>query len=74
MAHSHNITVLFMEKIDLIETLERRVRELETENHALKTAISSACNNLMRQNDELRKETENIITMPSFKPPKWKAK
>ena len=59
---------------DLIDTLERRVRELGTENHALKTAISSACNNLMRQNDELRKETENIITMPSFKPPKWNAK
>jgi|TARA_R100000664_G_C2706896_1_gene105138 chromosome segregation ATPase len=62
---------------DLIETLERRVRELETENHALKTAISSACNNLMRQNSEdrlLLEETENVITMPSFKPPKWKAK
>ena len=62
---------------DLIDTLERRVRELETENHALKTAISSACNNLMRQNNEdriLLKETENVITMPSFKPPKWKAK
>jgi chromosome segregation ATPase len=62
---------------DLIDTLERRVRELETENHALKTAISSACNNLMRQNNEdriLLKETENVITMPSFKPPKWKSK
>ena len=62
---------------DLIDTLERRVRELETENHALKTAISSACNNLMRQNNEdriLLKETENVVTMPSFKPPKWKAK
>ena len=62
---------------DLIDTLERRVRELETENPALKTAISSACNNLMRQNNEdriLLKETENVITMPSFKPPKWKSK
>ena len=62
---------------DLIDTLERRVRELETENHALKTAISSACNNLMRQNNEdriLLKETENVVAMPSFKPPKWKAK
>ena len=62
---------------DLIETLERRVRELETENHALKTAISSACNNLMRQNSEdrlLLEETENVITLPKFTPPKWKRK
>lgn len=70
--------------LDLVRGLEKKVRDLEEENQALKHAILSACDSLTRQNSELHETvaTEpsgslgssgntSSIPSPSFKPPKW---
>ena len=68
-----------IEKIKrLINKLEDRIQELETENRALKMSIKQACTSLMRQNDDAQqaiKESERILAFsPTFKQPKWKKK
>ena len=68
-----------IEKIKrLINKLEDRIEELETENRALKMSIKQACTSLMRQNDDAQEaiiESERILSFaPTFKQPKWKKK
>ena len=71
-----------MDEIDsiknLINKLEDRIRELETENRALRLSIKQACSSLMRQNDDAEeaiRESEKILAFaPTFKQPKWKTK
>jgi len=68
-----------IEKIKrLINKLEDRIEELETENRALKMSIKQACTSLMRQNDDAQeaiKESERILAFsPTFNKPKWKNK
>ncbi len=44
-----------IEKIKrLINKLEDRIEELETENRALRLSIKQACTSLMRQNDDAK--------------------
>ena len=71
-----------MDEIDnirkIINKLEDRIKELETENRALRLSIKQACSSLMRQNDDAEeaiKESEKILAFtPTFKQPKWKTK
>ena len=73
-----------MDEIDtikrLINTLEERIKELETENRALKSAILNAGDTLTRQNNSTKglftvDEKEKIVPLaPAFKQPKWKNK
>tara|TARA_R100001126_G_C4860961_1_gene167349 strand:+ start:1103 stop:1318 length:216 start_codon:yes stop_codon:yes gene_type:complete len=68
-----------IEKIKtLVNKLEDRIEQLETENRALKLSIKQACSSLMRQNDDAQeaiKESERILSFsPTFKQPKWKNK
>ena len=68
-----------IEKIKrLINKLEDRIEELETENRALKMSIKQACTSLMRQNDDAQEaiiESERILSFaPTFNQPKWKKK
>ena len=68
-----------IEKIKtLVNKLEDRIQELETENRALKMSIKQACTSLMRQNDDAQEaiiESERILAFsPTFKQPKWKKK
>jgi len=71
-----------MDEIDsiknLINKLEDRIRELETENRALRLSIKQACSSLMRQNDDAEeaiRESEKLLAFaPTFKQPKWKTK
>ena len=68
-----------IEKIKrLINKLEDRIEELETENRALKMSIKQACTSLMRQNDDAQEaiiESERILAFaPTFKQSKWKKK
>lgn len=71
-----------MDEIDniknLINKLEDRIKELETENRALRLSIKQACSSLMRQNDDAEeaiRESEKILAFaPTFKQPKWKTK
>ena len=68
-----------IEKIKtLVNKLEDRIEELETENRALKMSIKQACTSLMRQNDDAQEaiiESERILAFaPTFKQPKWKKK
>jgi septal ring factor EnvC (AmiA/AmiB activator) len=61
----------------LVDRLEKKIRELEKENTALKKAIISACDSLTKQNTDTRDQLaldaprQNLIA-PNFKPPKWK--
>ena len=64
-----------IEKIKrLINKLEDRIQELETENRALKMSIKQACTSLMRQNDDAQeaiKESERILAFaPTFQHPR----
>jgi chromosome segregation ATPase len=66
-----------IEKIKrLINKLEDRIEELETENRALKMSIKQACTSLMRQNDDAKEtiqESERLLSFsPTFNKPKWK--
>ena len=66
-----------IEKIKtLVNTLEDRIQELETENRALRLAIKQACSSLMRQNDDTKEtiqESERLLAFsPTFNQPKWK--
>tara|TARA_S200002703_G_scaffold145812_1_gene140392 strand:- start:1580 stop:1795 length:216 start_codon:yes stop_codon:yes gene_type:complete len=71
-----------MDEIDnirkIINKLEDRIKELETENRALRLSIKQACSSLMRQNDDAEeaiRESEKILAFaPTFKQPKWKTK
>ncbi len=71
-----------MDEIDnirkIINKLEDRIKELETENRALRLSIKQACSSLMRQNydaEEAIQESEKILAFaPTFKQPKWKTK
>jgi len=71
-----------MDEIDsiknLINKLEDRIKELETENRALRLSIKQACSSLMRQNDDAEeaiRESEKLLAFaPTFKQPKWKTK
>jgi len=57
----------------LIQGLEKKIRELEEENHALKRAILSACDSLSQGNTEMSKVLvdKTIRVSPNFKPPSW---
>ncbi len=68
-----------IEKIKrLINKLEDRIEELETENRALRLSIKQACTSLMRQNDDAKEtiqESEKLLAFaPTFNQPKWKKK
>mgnify|MGYP003122325372 CR=1 FL=1 len=68
-----------LEKIkSLVEKLENKIEALEIENRALRTAITKACDSLMRQNEDYKnalEESEKVIAFaPSFKQPNWKNK
>ena len=68
-----------IEKIKrLINKLEDRIEELETENRALKMSIKQACTSLMRQNDDAKEtiqESERLLAFsPTFNQPKWRKK
>lgn len=68
-----------LEKIKrLINKLEDRIEELETENRALRLSIKQACTSLMRQNDDAKEtiqESEKLLAFaPTFNQPKWKTK
>jgi len=68
-----------LEKIKrLINKLEDRIEELETENRALRLSIKQACTSLMRQNDDAKEtiqESEALLAFaPTFNQPKWKKK
>jgi len=68
-----------IEKIKtLVNKLEDRIQELETENRALRLSIKQACSSLMRQNDDAKEtiqESERLLAFsPTFKQPKWKNK
>ena len=60
----------------LINVLENRIEELETENRALRLSIKQACSSLMRQNDDTKEtiqESERLLAFsPTFNQPKWK--
>jgi len=60
----------------LINVLENRIEELETENRALRLSIKQACSSLMRQNDDTKEtiqESERLLAFsPTFDQPKWK--
>ena len=62
----------------LVEKLQDKIAELEIENRALRSAITKACDSLMRQNEDYKealRESEKVIAFaPSFKQPKWKNK
>ena len=60
---------------ELIESLEKKVCELEAENEALRFAIVSACDSLTRQNSELSDSTYKSSSFePSFQAPIWTKK
>jgi predicted nucleic acid-binding Zn-ribbon protein len=63
---------------ELIESLEKKVCELEAENKALRFAIVSACDSLTRQNSELSDISdsahESSSFEPSFQAPIWTKK
>ena len=66
-----------LEKIKtLVNKLEDRIQELETENRALRLSIKQACSSLMRQNDDTKEtiqESERLLAFsPTFNQPKWK--
>jgi len=68
-----------IEKIKtLVNKLEDRIQELETENRALRLSIKQACSSLMRQNDDTKEtiqESERLLAFsPTFNQPKWKKK
>ena len=60
-----------MDEIDtikrLINTLEERIKELETENRALKSAILNACDTLTRQNLKDRHAWTSVLSTGSSK-------
>lgn len=62
----------------LVEKLQDKIAELEIENRALRSAITKACDSLMRQNEDYKealRESEKVIAFaPTFKQPKWKTK
>jgi len=66
-----------IEKIKtLVNKLEDRIQELETENRALRLSIKQACSSLMRQNDDTKEtiqESERLLAFsPTFNQPKLK--
>lgn len=57
---------------NLVSGLEKKIRELEEENFALKNAIISACNSLAEQNVEMRGSVDfQELSQPNFKAPIW---
>jgi len=60
---------------ELVEELQEKVRKLEEENSALRHAITSACDSLVRSNATMESAVVRYeIGNPKFKPPKWTKK
>ena len=59
----------------LVEELEKKVLELERENSALRQAITSACDSLIRSNANMESAVvRHEVGTPKFKPPNWTKK
>ena len=59
----------------LVEELEEKIRALEKENSALRHAITSACDSLIRSNANMESAVvRHEVGTPKFKPPNWTKK
>ena len=59
----------------LVEELEKKVLALEKENSALRHAITSACDSLIRSNANMESAVvRHEVGTPKFKPPNWTKK
>jgi len=59
----------------LVEELEEKIRALEKENSALRHAITSACDSLIRSNANMESAVVHYeVGTPKFKPPNWTKK
>ena len=60
---------------ELVVELEEKIRELERENSALRQAITSACDSLIRSNANMESAVvRHEVGTPKFKPPNWTKK
>ena len=60
---------------ELVKELEKKVLELEKENSALRQAITSACDSLIRSNANMESAVvHHEVGTPKFKPPNWTKK
>ena len=60
---------------ELVVELEEKILELEKENSALRHAITSACDSLIRSNANMESAVvRHEVGTPKFKPPNWTKK